>query len=289
MKLITLFSNKDELVFAPFAAGAANAIASILASRRWLGTDPDKETFFPANKRLITWVQYQICETGDDYNSIGSLRAEDYGSRAFFPLGPNNYPSGCTETLDFHVAQLPTKVLIKQSDKTGDKGNSLGKGLFANEKICSGQIICTIWGSFYYLPIPKYTVDEKALICLTGSEWKNIVLEASAACPGKYINCFSGTNCSLNAKIVQQDTDRRNPNQLIHVEAVVDIDPGIEILVDYGSSYFLAEAPLVVFYYYIIMIIIIIICIIFIIIIMIIIIIIMIIIMIIIIMYIYEK
>jgi len=147
-------------------------------------------------------------------------------------------------------------VCVKSSDKTGHEGKPLGKGLFAGEKIMEGQIICHLWGNFYSLPVPS-NINNHVLVSLRGKEWKNIALAVSEVCPGKFINAFDGTGSSANAKFIQQELKYKVsleservrlqngylPHELIQVVALVDIEAETEILADYGTLFFSAEAP----------------------------------------------
>ena len=247
IKLIMGYSKKSDLIFSPFARSATDAIAALMVNRRWLGLEENSVIHSAAWNRIVNWYFQQQADgqvLGNFTWQLQNVLSNDYGSRAFLPLGPDNKPAGVV-SLNQQILELfdftGFKVSVKDSEKKGVNQRPLGRGLFADADIPTGKTIAYLWGSFVHRETAHRDLAHRAMV-LEGKEWQQIFLVGDESCPARYGNSCSDTQCSANAEFIQGPSTalRRTCRtwSFVRLVSLVPICAGTEILITYTNGSF---------------------------------------------------
>ncbi len=160
--LILRFTQPGDKVMDMFAGTASLALAAMMTSRIYCGTDEDHDVVDPARARIG-----RLLLSKERLNDLPRLTADLTGglvrlasAPATCPIiGKNNIPLGVagtihtrkhthahtyrpdrtTDTLEKELARVHGKIMvIKKTEQQGRKGEDMGEGVFAAEKVPAG-------------------------------------------------------------------------------------------------------------------------------------------------------
>ena len=140
--------------------------------------------------------------------------------------------------------QLTTDYEVKATDMTGVRGMAMGEGLFlkAGVKKAAGDVDLYFWGEWVEGTTLTST-HTPGYMTIKSPEIGGFVLKGSSLCPATKINDPCGTPHEANVEFVVSEIPEvtlalDNGYQLVAVKWRDDVEGPLQVLVDYGNSFF---------------------------------------------------
>lgn len=239
-------SNVNDIVFDPTFGTGASMVAGLISQRIVKGCDIDEQCVNVCKKRCFELIKHYLNSKQFVSDDITGAETKSTSKSETLSLEfNNNYPPGFKQLESFGVSNydLLAMDLVLEKLVHVDMSSKINQehGLYVNETVEKGNILCKYWGNFLdedekqELESKMYPKQPDRILSFKIKN-QTFYIDGSKGCAATYANhpvCTGEKNAIFKEYISNKD----QPYGWICIESIKTINKDEEIFVDYGIQY----------------------------------------------------